>query len=658
MATSHKVHSVKYRSLAGTAVACGVMLLLTVGAVLAQLQAVERGAEVEASHIGRAMSYGINNSHQPVAVFLQGWSHMSRRDFTVVDSQGTHLASIGHHASVAAPDFLAAAQAVIAQVLRDGKPRPFVETVPGEADRIHMVTPWFRQNDQARADTTVPPQGVILVEYSNIRHDLREASQPTLLATGVAGLLCTLLLAITGVYIARSNTRSAEEIEHIAYHDRLTGLPNRSLFNLVLSQRLRHVRRYGGPLAVFFIDLDRFKFINDTLGHAAGDQLLRTVAQRLQNSLRESDTVARLGGDEFVVLLPHFDHQDYLRTVALKLLHTLREPIVLQGSTFHVSGSIGIAAFPGDGMDEPSLMKHADIAMYQAKERGKNHFAFYSEDMNRHSVERLAFEAALRQAFEQHKIELHYQPKIDLHTRRIRGVEALLRWQHPDLGDVPPIKFLPVAEDTGMIVPLGHWVLRTACAQQVSWCRAGLPAVPMAINLSARQFADKGLVEMICGVLAETGIQPNCLELEVTESTLVRDLPHARHILQALHNLGIRLSIDDFGTGYSTLAHLKGLPIDTIKVDRSFIQGITNSDDDRAIADAIISVGKTLHKTVVAEGVETQAQATLLTDRGCDELQGFFFSKAVPASEVTALLRADVKSAPSGNVGEPHLTRV
>jgi diguanylate cyclase (GGDEF)-like protein len=398
-------------------------------------------------------------------------------------------------------------------------------------------------------------------------------------------------------------------------------------------------KRYDRKFAVLFIDLDRFKVINDTLGHEAGDVLLREMAARLRECLRASDVVARLGGDEFVVLLQEIRDGAQVGTVARNILSTIIKPVVILGQECRVTASIGVCIHPEDGQDDQAVMKNADMAMYHAKEEGKNNYQFYSSKMKAHSIERLALETNLRRALECNELSLHYQAKVDFKTGSITGVEALLRWNNPQLGSVPPTQFIPLAEETGLIVPIGRWVLRTACAQSVAWQRDGLPPVRMSVNLSMRQLADEGLTREIAAVLRETGLDPDLLELEVTESMIMNNSERAVRVLTAIKALGVRLAIDDFGTGYSSLAHLKRFPIDTLKVDRSFIREIPHDAEDRAIAEAIIAMGKTLSLTVVAEGVETPEQQAFLSDRSCDEMQGYFFSTPVEPADFAALLR-------------------
>ena len=469
------------------------------------------------------------------------------------------------------------------------------------------------------------------------------------IGSGLLVLVSTLLGRLSW-QLARSRERESEakvqhaqRVEYLAYHDGLTALPNRSLFNKLLSQAIRRARRYEGQLAVAFIDLDRFKQINDTLGHEAGDELLKEVANRLKACLRDSDTVARLGGDEFVVLLTDLGEEQYAATVARKIITAIARPFVLLGQEFHVTASIGISTYPQDAQDEHTLTKNADMAMYQAKEDGKNTFQFYCEKLNANSLERLTLESSLRHALERQEFELHYQARRDRVTGQITGMEALLRWQHPDLGIVAPMQFLPLAEETGLIVPIGRWVLRTACRQNVNWQRQGLPRLSIAVNLSARQFGDEHLLRDIAAIVEETGMEAGLLEVEVHESLLIRDVENTLRILTALKAMGVKIAIDDFGTGYSSLATLQRFPLDTIKIDRSFVRDLALRNDPSTVTEAIIAMGKSLSLTVVAQGVETKEQAELLRERACDEFQGFYFSKPVSAQQFTELLQTQAQ---------------
>ncbi|MEO8152346.1 MAG: EAL domain-containing protein [Rhizobacter sp.] len=449
----------------------------------------------------------------------------------------------------------------------------------------------------------------------------------------------TVRLAANELRDSQAKAALAERAQYLSNHDVLTGLPNRRLFNELLEQAIVQARRDEKQLAVLFLDLDRFKQINDTVGHHAGDELLKQAAVRLKDCLRESDTVARLGGDEFVVLLREIHEEYSTATVARKIIHAIAQPFMLIGHEFRVTGSVGIALYPEDGLDEQTLTKHADIAMYHAKKEGKNNFQFYSQRLNTNSLERMALEAGLRRALERNEFRLYYQAKRDMQTSRITGMEVLLRWQHPELGLVLPMQFLPVAEETGLIVPIGNWVIRAACQQNMEWQRQGLPHLVVSVNVTTRQFADDNLLRDLKTILAATGMEPNLLELEATERTLIRDNARTLQILGQLREAGIRIAIDDFGMGYSSLSTLRQFPLDAIKIDRSFVSGIDGVQANPALAHAIIAMGRSLSLTVVAQGVETQEQADFLRTNACDEFQGFYFNAPVSADEFTTVLQ-------------------
>jgi diguanylate cyclase (GGDEF)-like protein len=439
---------------------------------------------------------------------------------------------------------------------------------------------------------------------------------------------------------AEEKRRADERIEYLASHDSLTGLPNREMFNGLLRHSIETAQRHGRKFSLLFIDLDRFKVINDSLGHEAGDMLLVEVSHRLRGALRASDVVARLGGDEFVVILEETGERGDIEKIAGELLSTLGQPMQLSGHECHTTASIGIALYPSDGIDAQTLTKNADMAMYLAKEDGKNGFRFFNRDVKVQSIERLTLETALRRALERDQFSLHYQPKVDMLTTQITGVEALLRWQHPEFGMVSPMQFIPLAEETGLIVPIGRWVLKEACAQNIAWQRRGLRPISMAVNLSPRQFADPNLLQDIDEALLASGMSAVLLQLEVTESMVMRNVARAIRVLDAIQSRGIRIAIDDFGTGHSSMSLMKQFPIDTIKIDRSFVRDLAEDPEDQAIAQAIISMGKALGMTVVAEGVETVEQQTFLREQGCDEMQGYLVSKPVPARAFAELLRA------------------
>jgi len=432
--------------------------------------------------------------------------------------------------------------------------------------------------------------------------------------------------------------QAEQEIRKLAYHDTLTGLPNRSLFQDRLDQALAQAKRHGRDLSLLFLDLDRFKDVNDTLGHASGDLLLQAVAERLRLCVRQSDTVARLGGDEFVVLLTSVKNERDGAIVAEKILEMLSEPIDLDGKAVFTSCSIGVVMSPHDGENAEALLKHADMAMYAAKDKGRNNFQFYSSEMNRNAYDRHLLEHKLRRAIEEEQFEVYYQPQWDMGSRTLIGLEALVRWMDPDEGMISPARFIPVAEESGLIRPLGEWVLRTACAQVQAWHEAGYQQVRVGVNISGRQFRQPDLVAMIDDILAETGLPAEYLELELTESYLMEDADATNRILAFLKVRGIELAIDDFGTGYSSLNYLKNFPIDRIKIDQSFVRDVTASRDDAAIVEAIIAMAESLELDVIAEGVETAEQLKFLQARGCQEMQGYFFARPMPVAEVSRYL--------------------
>ena len=443
--------------------------------------------------------------------------------------------------------------------------------------------------------------------------------------------------------------RAEAQIQYLATHDNLTQLPNRMMFNHLLNQAIKSAKRNKRQLALLFIDLDRFKIINDTMGHDAGDRLLKEMAKRFRQTLRaadvigrpkdKEDVVGRLGGDEFIILIEDVTDLANVAIVAQKILGTVMKPMVLLGEECRVTSSIGISVYPTDGEDEQTLMKKADMAMYFAKEEGKNNYQFYSQNIQSQSYERFSIETNLRRALERHELYLDYQAKMDFKSGTITGVEALLRWNSPQLGSITPTQFIPVAEETGIIVPIGRWVLKTACVQNVAWQRQGLPPIRVAVNLSLRQLMDDKALEDIKNALDESGMSPNLLELEITESMIMFKPERLIGVLTKIKEMGVRLALDDFGTGYSSLSQIKHLPIDTLKVDRSFIRNLPHDSDDKAIIEAIIAMGKTLSLNIVAEGVETLEQDHFLREKICDEMQGFYFSKPVAPDQFADLLR-------------------
>jgi len=420
------------------------------------------------------------------------------------------------------------------------------------------------------------------------------------------------------------------KIRHQATHDALTGLPNRNLLSDRLQQAIHHAQRNGDIAAVAFIDLDHFKFINDSLGHQIGDELLKVVAARLKSCMRTTDTVARQGGDEFVIVLSSQKGMEAVTDTIRRILAVVAAPAPVNELELHVTCSIGVSVFPDDGHDAETLLRNADSAMYKAKELGRNSFEYFAAEMNTHAMQRLDLLNSLRHAVANKEFVLHYQPKIDLASGRLVGAEALLRWHSPSRGMVPPGSFIPLAEESSLIIEIGEWVLRAACAQNIAWQQAGYPAIPVSVNLSPRQLMREDIVGVVADVLRESGLAPGCLELEITETVLMRDVDKSLAALKKLKELGVKISIDDFGTGYSSLNYLKRFPVDTLKIDRSFVSDIATDQDDAAIVKAVISLAHILNLRVVAEGVEAEEQRRFLLENGCDEVQGYHFGRPVP----------------------------
>ncbi len=447
------------------------------------------------------------------------------------------------------------------------------------------------------------------------------------------------LPASVGTVLDISAQKAAEQrIRELADYDVLTGLPNRRLLRERFEQLLASAEREKSEIAVVFLDLDHFKRVNDSLGHSVGDELLCQVARRLDSVVRRIDTLARLGGDEFIFAMPGF-HTAAAAEVARRLVEVFSRPFEVAGHELTVTPSLGISIYPHDGGDLETLLRNADTAMYRAKEMGRNSFQFYSSEMNTTTLDRLLMESNLRRALVQNEFILHYQPLVNLETGLIIGVEALIRWLHPELGVIMPDRFIHVAEETGLINPIGDWVLCEACRQAKAWCDAGLPPICMAVNVAPVQFRQAGFVEMVAGALATSGLEAARLELELTERTVMHDADINMGTLSALHRMGVELSLDDFGTGYSSLAYLKRFPVGKLKIDRSFVNDLETDPDDWAIASTIVSMGRSLRMTVLAEGVEKVEQLALLRKMGCDMAQGYYFSRPMSAEGMADMLR-------------------
>ena len=525
----------------------------------------------------------------------------------------------------------------------------FVCDTPGEA-----LEQFERQAAQGRGTVTVvacrapePAQRTLLRrEGAGAVVDLSNA------AVSPTGLLESISLIHASVRWAAERGRLLEDLQrarelgqHLAHHDTLTGLPNRQYFRSRLRQALAQARRHDRLLAVLFVDLDRFKQINDSLGHPVGDEVLGEIARRLQGCIRATDFAARSGGDEFLLVLTDIRRGQDAARVARKITKAIAEPIDHQGTQLFPSASIGISLFPADGDDEDSLVKHADAAMYQAKDAGRSNFRFYLPQMTDRALERLALESRLRAAIEREEFVLHYQPRVALETGRIHGMEALVRWEHPDLGLVSPDEFIPVAEETGLIVELGAWVAKEACRQLTEWDRMGLGLATVAINVSARQFELSSPVQLVREALERSGLSPERLEIEITESAVMQNRTAAIDALAELRCMGLGVAIDDFGTGHSSLAYLKRFPLTKLKIDKAFVRTLLDDAKDEAIVQAIIDMAHSLGLEACAEGVETKDQLAALSSSSCDEIQGYVFSRPLPAPQAADLLRENREGA-------------
>lgn len=447
-----------------------------------------------------------------------------------------------------------------------------------------------------------------------------------------------------------------DQLAYLAHHDVLTGLPNRILLLDRLNSAIELASRKGWQLALMFLDLDRFKHINDSLGHVIGDQLLQSVAECLTGCARHSDTISRQGGDEFVILLPCIERTGDAELCAQKLIAAIRLHQSIAGHNIHIGVSIGISIYPDDAQDAETLIKNADTAMYCAKESRRTKYKFFEPEMNARAIQRHSIEVSLHLALKNQEFSLYYQPKVDLRSGLIVGVEALIRWQHPVLGEMLPTQFLPIAEECGLILPIGRWVLREACLQAQAWGQAGIPPISVSVNTSALEFHDMGFLENIRSTLEETGLEPRHLELELTETILMQDAEFTYPVLQGLADLGVKLAIDDFGIGYSSLNYLKQFPINTLKVDQSFVHKMTNNPDDASIVSAVINLGKSLKLRVIAEGVETPEQHAFLVAEDCDEVQGYYFGLPMVAESLTTLLQTGLSPVPSILLVQPGLS--
>ena len=518
-----------------------------------------------------------------------------------------------------------------------GHPLEEVFQIVDGATRVPCPNPMTLAIRENKVVTLTP--NCVLIRRDGVEAAIEDSTAPI---HDRRGAVTGAVMVFHDVSVARAMTL---KMAYLAHHDGLTDLPNRALLNDRLSEAINLSSRHERKLALLFLDLDRFKHINDSLGHVVGDRLLQSVARRLFTCVRSSDTVSRQGGDEFVVLLWEVRHAQDAAITAEKILQALREPHLIDQHELHITGSIGIVTYPDDGTDAETLMKRADVAMYHAKEMGRDTYQFFQPAMNTRAVERQSLEDKLRHAIERNELLLHYQPKVNLSTGAIIGVEALVRWRHPERGLVPPEQFIAIAEDSSLIVPIGRWVLHEACRQARAWQVAGLALTCMAINISAVELRAPGFVAGVRAVLADTGLNPRCLELELTETVLIEKSRTVADVLRELKDIGVLLALDDFGTGYSSLSYLKRYPIDTVKIDRSFVSDLATEKGDASIVAAVIGMGKSLNMRVLAEGVETREQLEFLQEQGCPQGQGYYFSRPVVAAAFAGLLGRGVTEA-------------
>ena len=518
-----------------------------------------------------------------------------------------------------------------------GKPMAEVFRILDATSRETTANPMDMAVRQNR--TLHLPSNCILIRRDGFETPIEDSAAPI---HDREGLATGAVIVFRDVSAARA---MAVQMAHSAQHDFLTGLPNRMLLSDRVNQAIFLAWRHMKKVAVLFLDLDGFKHINDSLGHPIGDKLLKSIAKRLVDCVRAPDTVSRQGGDEFVVMLSEMEQPEDAAVAARRILQAVAEAHSIDQHDLHVTTSIGVSVYPDDGLDAETLIQNADTAMYQAKENGRQSYQFFKPAMNVRAVERQSIEEGLRRALERNEFALHYQPKVNLKTGEITGAEALIRWTHPTRGPVPPGQFIPVAEDCGLILPIGNWVLREACKQARAWLDAGLPLGTMAVNISAMEFRDENFLEGIFAILKDTGLDPRTLELELTESVLMKRAGSTESILKILRTRGVQLAVDDFGTGYSSLSYLRKFPIDALKIDQSFVRQITSAPDETTIVAAVISMGRSLKLRVVAEGVETQEELKFLQAHECDEAQGYYFSRPVLPEQFARLLKTGVSEA-------------
>jgi diguanylate cyclase (GGDEF)-like protein/PAS domain S-box-containing protein len=582
----------------------------------------------------RALRYAIERKILEDALFVE-----KERAQVTLNSIGDAVACTDMSGNLTFLNFVAEKLTGWSRQEAEGRPMAEIFRILDTANREIIPNP---MDIAVRRDRTVHlPANSILVRRDGFEIPIEDSVAPIHDREGQAA---GAVIVFRDVSAARA---LAVQMTHSAEHDYLTGLPNRMLLNDRISQAIALAPRHMKHVALLFLDLDGFKHINDSLGHPTGDKLLQSISERLIDCVRASDTVSRQGGDEFVVLLSEVEQSEDPAITARRMLEAVAQPHSIDHHDLHVTASIGVSVYPDDGLDAETLIKNADTAMYQAKENGRQGYQFFKPAMNARAVERQSIEEGLRRALERQEFELHYQPKVNLTTGAITGAEALIRWLHPTRGLVSPMDFIPVAEDCGLILPIGAWVLREACKQAQAWKDVGLPTMTMAVNVSAMEFRDKNFLAGLVATLAETGFDPRFLELELTESVLMKHATSTAIILRTLRERGIRVAVDDFGTGYSSLSYLQKFPIDAVKIDQSFVRQISTAGDDTTIVKAVIGMARGLKLRVIAEGVETAEEAAFLRAYRCEEAQGYFFSRPVPPQQFAILLKNGV---PKSNV--------
>jgi diguanylate cyclase (GGDEF)-like protein/PAS domain S-box-containing protein len=600
-------------------------------------QALQEGAQdylikgqIEARGLLRALRYAVERKNMEEALFGE-----KERAQVTLNSIGDAVACTDISGNISFLNLVAEKMSGWTWQEAAGRPMPEVLRILDASSREIVANPMDVEFD--RDEIMHLPPNCVLIRRDGIEIPIEDSVAAIHDREGKA----------TGAVIVFRDVSAvramALEMAHLAEHDFLTGLPNRMLLNDRVSRAIASAPRHMKKVAVLFLDLDGFKHINDSLGHAIGDKLLQSIAKRLGNCVRGADTVSRQGGDEFVVLLSEVELSEDAAIAARRMLRAVAELHSVDQHDLHVTTSIGVSVYPDDALDAETLIKNADTAMYQAKENGRQSYQFFRPAMNIRAVERQSIEESLRRALERKEFSLHYQPKIDLRTGEITGAEALLRWTHPVRGPISPAQFIPIAEDCGLILPIGNWVLREACKQAREWLDADLPLGTMAVNISAMDFLNEKFLEGIFANLQETGLDPRSLELELTESVLMKHAGTAESSLKALRARGVHLAVDDFGTGYSSLSYLRRFPVDALKIDQSFVRQITTTPEETSIVAAVISMGRSLKLRVIAEGVETQDELAFLQAHHCDEAQGYYFSRPVPPQQFAQLLKTGLR---------------